>query len=132
MRNFDPMQNAQEECGIRAKKRDLSLDSGYGTGTASTEWALPFTPHYLATPLSTPVPAFLFCILHRVESPYSSLLPHPASIWSLDANCAPHHWPFGALPLDTNQTVARVFTTKGTFGYRCTLLPEMIATVVVH
>jgi plastocyanin len=32
----------------------------------------------------------------------------------------------------SNQTVARVFNTKGTFGYRCTLHPEMIATVVVH
>jgi plastocyanin len=31
-----------------------------------------------------------------------------------------------------NQTVARVFNTKGTFGYRCTLHPEMIATIIVH
>jgi plastocyanin len=31
-----------------------------------------------------------------------------------------------------NQTVPRVFSTKGTFGYRCTLHPEMIATIVVH
>src|ERR1035437_4533409 len=66
------MRDAEEECGIREKKRDLSLDSGYGTGTASTEWVLLITPHYFATPLSTPVPAFLFCILHRVE------VPHPA------------------------------------------------------
>lgn len=32
----------------------------------------------------------------------------------------------------SNQTVARVFNTKGTFGYRCTLHPEMIATIIVH
>ena len=32
----------------------------------------------------------------------------------------------------SNQVVARVFNTKGTFGYRCTLHPEMIATIVVH
>ena len=32
----------------------------------------------------------------------------------------------------SNQTVTRVFTAEVTFGYRCTLHPEMIATVVVH
>jgi len=32
----------------------------------------------------------------------------------------------------SNQNVARTFNTKGTFGYRCTLHPEMIATIVVH
>ena len=32
----------------------------------------------------------------------------------------------------SNQNVARVFTTKGTFGYHCTLHPEMIATIIVH
>jgi plastocyanin len=32
----------------------------------------------------------------------------------------------------SNQVVARVFNTKGTFGYRCTLHPEMIATIIVH
>ncbi|ERR1035441_7050429 len=145
----------------------------------------------------------------RISPLISSL--QPASVSSLPADCAPRHWPFLALPLDTftvalalliaaacsgggtttppgntavltslvisalgntlaiaditvggtvqfvfpsqahnvffdnvagkpadipgevsNQTVARAFTTKGTFGYRCTLHPEMIATVVVH
>jgi hypothetical protein len=32
----------------------------------------------------------------------------------------------------SNQTVARIFSAKGTFGYRCTLHPEMIATIIVH
>ena len=32
----------------------------------------------------------------------------------------------------SNQTVVRTFKTKGTFGYRCTLHPEMIATIIVH
>lgn len=32
----------------------------------------------------------------------------------------------------SNQVVVRVFNTKGTFGYRCTLHPEMIATIIVH
>jgi len=35
MRNFDLMQNAEEECGVREKRRDLSLDAGWGKGAAS-------------------------------------------------------------------------------------------------
>ncbi len=32
----------------------------------------------------------------------------------------------------SNQNVLRTFNTKGTFGYKCTLHPEMVATITVH
>ena len=32
----------------------------------------------------------------------------------------------------SNQNVTRTFNTKGTFGYKCTLHPEMVATIIVH
>jgi len=32
----------------------------------------------------------------------------------------------------SNQSVTRTFNTKGTFGYKCTLHPEMVASIVVH
>src|ERR1035437_7585313 len=92
MRNFDPMQGAGEECGTREKMREARVRMTM-VGRGRHELAAhhrrlhtvllvsgPRIPllHSASVCCWCPVPAFLSCILHRVESPNSSLFSHTA------------------------------------------------------
>src|ERR1019366_1871548 len=79
MRNFDPMQNAEEECGMRGGEGSGELVGRNEKGATCRGRALHrfMHPHPSSHLISSPHPAFLFCILHRVE------IPCPVSISSL-------------------------------------------------
>src|ERR1035437_6247414 len=76
MRNFDPMQNAEEECGMRGGEGSGELVGRNEKGAPCRGRALHrfMHPHPSSHLISSPHPAFLFCILHRVE------IPHPAFV----------------------------------------------------
>jgi|GEM_PF-5726113 len=76
MRDFDPMQNAEEESGIRKKRGEVSVNAGSGhTGMVSPLSSAPASFFYLATLFFSRIrhSSSAFCI-----GPKSGI-PHPES-----------------------------------------------------
>src|ERR1035437_2447055 len=75
MRTFTPMQNAEEECGIREKRGEASWrwDPGAELRGEDGEAVSGCRMQPQRSPLLRHS-AFLFCILHRREIPYPAFI----------------------------------------------------------
>jgi len=75
MRTFTPMQNAEEECGIREKRGEASWRWVPGAELSGEDGEA--VSGCRIQPQRSPLlrhSAFLFCILHRGEIPYPAFI----------------------------------------------------------